>query len=242
MPTFRHTSIVLAFNFERCRLDFMRTVFYSTLCLSNREQIFFRSVLVMYNTRDNATWKQNDTEAGVLVVGKDATPEQMLSIPNNIRVILSFNTEIQKNSCDIFYASTPIKATELIEKIYMAESALLGVQSEPEPVVKNVESQEDISQKVRLLQWPKTEILKQDKAYPVLSTLLSKCAMTLEELSAISTKPEEVCHAFIEQIINSGDAEHVTAVMTPSKVIEKKAAPKKSLLDRIRISLGLFQK
>lgn len=242
MLIFKHAYSVLAFYFERCRLDFMQTVFYSTLCLSNREQIFFRSVLVMYNTRDNATWEQNDTEAKVLVVGKDTNSEQMLSISNNIRVILSFNTEIQKNGCNVFYASTPIKATELIEKIHLAEQALSGLSTESDNVTANIDQVVDISQKVRLLKWPKAEVLQNDKTYPILSTLLSKCAMTLEELAAISAKPEDVCQAFILQIINSGDAEYVTATMIPAKTVERKTAPKKSLLDRIRISLGLSQK
>lgn len=220
----------------------MQTVLYSTLCLSNREQIFLRSVLVMYNTRDNATWEPCETGGDVLIIGKDTTPEQILSIASSIKAILSFNTEIQKKSCDIFYVGTPIKATELIEKINMAENAISGVDNHVEPEQSVQTTVEHVSQKVRLLKWPKAEVLKKNTAYPVLSTLLSKCAMTLEELSAISSKPEDICSAFIEQIISSGDAEYVTATITPSKAVEKKAAPKKSLLDRIRTSLGIFQK
>lgn len=195
----------------------------------------------MYNTRNNARWEQSSTNTTVLIVGKEISPEQLLAIPNTVSVILSFNDEIQKIGYKIFYVGTPIKATELIEKIYMAENASLkpeevrGTPSLVDPIAH-------VSQKVRLLQWPKAEILKKNSDYPVLSTLLSKCAMTLKELAAISTKPEEVCHTFIAQIINNGDAEYVTATIVPSKTIERKPAPKRSLLDRIRISLGIFQK
>lgn len=214
----------------------MQTVRYSTLSLTNREQIFLQSVLVMYNTRGNASWNRDDSESDVLIIGRDAIPEEVSDSPATIKVALSLNLEVQKQGCKILYVGSPIKATELIDKINEAENVLKQLNDG-----SYNPSSENVSNPVRLFQWPKAEVVAKNSIYPILAALLTKRAMALEELASISRKPEDICRTFIEQVIDSGDAEYI-AVTPTIETPEVSPAPKRGLLDRIRAGLGLFQK
>lgn len=209
---------------------------YSTLSLTSRERIFLHSILVMYNTRGNASWIQDDTQYDVLVIGKDATNEQVLAIPEHIEVALSFNIDIQKKNCKIFYIASPIKATELIDKISLAEKALKRLDN------SNYKAQEIPTNRVVLLQWPRAEVIAVNNVYPILSAILSKRAMTLQELADISKKPEDICYSFIKQVLDSGDAAYL-AEDTAQKVEQPMTSnvAKRGFLDRIRASLGLLK-
>ncbi|UYZ82870.1 hypothetical protein MTZ49_09620 [Entomomonas sp. E2T0] len=209
---------------------------YSTLSLTSRERIFLHSILVMYNTRGNASWTQDDTQYDILIIGKEATKEQVLAIPEHVEVALSFNIDIQRKNCKIFYIASPIKATELIDKISQAESALKGLDN------GDYKAQEMPSNRVVLLQWPRAEVLATNNVYPILSALLSKRAMTLQELADISRKPEDICYSFIAQVLDSGDAAYLAEdAMQKLEQPKTSDAPKRGFLDRIRAGLGLLK-
>ena len=209
---------------------------YSTLSLTSRERIFLHSILVMYNTRGNASWTQDDAQYDIVVIGKEATDEQVAAIPEHIEVALSFNIDIQKNNCKIFYIASPIKATELIEKISQAEKALKSLDNSDQ------KAQQISSKRVVLLQWPKAEVIAVNNVYPTLSAILSKRAMTLQELADISRKPQDICNSFIKQVIDSGAAAYLAEdAMQPVEQPKTSHVPKRGLLDRIRASLGLLK-
>lgn len=220
----------------------MATIQYSTSSLTNRDYIFLQSIIVIYNSRGNAKWMYNEEDSELLIVGKDADNAIFLTIPDNIKVILSLGTKIHNADCHIIYVDSPLRATNLIEKLKEAEDAL---QNATKQSIKTNNITSNNSKKLKLLRWPTTEITTQNMAYPILSALLSKRPMDLAELTNISKKPEDICRYFIELIVDAGCAEYITSSTTHSPSLDntrsnEDISNKRGLLDKIRNRLGLF--
>lgn len=223
----------------------MQAVNYSTLSLNNREQIFLKSVLIIHNGRSDCFWSENNSEFDVLIVGRDA--DQPIKIDAHVKAVLAFSTEIQQDHPHIYTLASPVKATELVEHFKSIESILKdpSTQTYAVSVVDTAISPSielETSQKFRLLRWPRAELLAKDKTFTILAALLSKGAMSLDELVAISGKPKEICDTFLKMLISSDDIESIDIAVLATPQIEKKAPVQKSLLDKIRSRLGIFQK
>lgn len=224
----------------------MKTIKYATLALSERDQIFLKSIIAIYNTRGNANWEKLETGQLIdaLFVGKGADKRQFLKVSRNINIVISLDDNIAKEHGHTIYLNPPLRATELIEKLKQVENIFKQASIKP---VKASKVNQTVN-KLRLLQWPKAELISQDAAYRVLSALLSRRAMSLHELTAISKKSEEVCKAFIDSLITAGCAEYIVASSSSDNTInsslnrEPVSASKKGLLDKIRTKLGLFRR
>lgn len=228
----------------------MKTVYYSTLFLTNRDRrdhVFLQSIIVLYNSvynsRGNAKWVNSEVDSDLLVIGKDTDSNVLTFIPNNIRVILSLSSEFRHEDCHIIYIDTPLKVTNLIDKFKAAEDILVQFSSQPS---NNNNVLLNNSKKLKLLQWPAAEIIAKHTAYPILSALLSKRPMGFEELVNLSKKSEEFCRRFVDLIVNAGFAEYITIISTDGSItqnnsyVNAETSSKRSLLDRIRSRLGLF--
>lgn len=135
----------------------MKTVYYSTLSLSNRDHIFLQSIIVLYNSRGNAKWVSSDgIDSNLLVVGKDTDSDALQVIPNNIKVVLSFNNDFCNDNYHIIYVETPLKATSLIDKLKTVEDVLTQLSNQS---IKNNNVISNNSKKLKLLQWPTAEII-----------------------------------------------------------------------------------
>lgn len=81
-------------------------------------------------------------------------------------------------------------------------------------------------------------------AYPILSALLSKRPMGVEELVSISRKSEEICRCFVDLVVNAGCAEYISinssVTQNNEHVNAADVSSKRGLLDKIRNRLGLF--
>lgn len=88
------------------------------------------------------------------------------------------------------------------------------------------------------MRWPSAAILAQHVAYPILAALLSKQAMTVSELAKFSKNTPEICDKFLNLIVTNNDAEYTHTIDIGKKIPTKKIF-RKSLLDKIKVRLGL---
>lgn len=224
----------------------MPSVNYSTLSLNNREQIFLKSVLIIHNGRSDYSWSENNSEFEVLIVGRDA--DQPITIEPQVKAILSFNPNIERQHRHIYPLASPVKATEMIERFKQIEG-ILQEGTTLQSVVDQVDNPPAMpmvdlktSKKFRLLRWPRAELLEQNRVFFILAAILGKGAMSLDELVAVSGKPKELCDGFLNVLVNSGDVESIDIAILTEPQVAKKPAVQKSLLDKIRSRLGIFQK
>ncbi len=55
----------------------MNKILYSINSLSYREEIFFRSIIVLHKSSNHKIWKRDDKNFDVLIVGKEFNPSNL---------------------------------------------------------------------------------------------------------------------------------------------------------------------
>lgn len=208
----------------------MNKILYSINSLSYREEIFFRSIIVLHKSSNHKIWKRDDKNFDVLIVGKEFNPSNLYLSPKTT-VIISMAAElVECKNIHKINLTSPIKATELIKSIGHAELLLSRSSIAVDTILED--------RKVKLLRWPSAAILAQHVAYPILAALLSKQAMTVNELAKFSKNTPEICDKFLNLIVTNNDAEYTHTIDIGKKIPTKKNF-RKSLLDKIKVRLGL---
>ncbi|UYZ84013.1 hypothetical protein MTZ49_15700 [Entomomonas sp. E2T0] len=129
----------------------------------------------------------------------------------------------------------------------------LAVTEEPvKPVVVEsieVEEVNEFSKRIKLLRWPKSEVIQRHPGNAILASMVINVPMSVEDMAKQSDLPLAVCQRFMDAVVESKVAEYVDLIEEKlDEPVVKEEPPKeevsqrKGILYRIRAALGLLRK
>lgn len=129
------------------------------------------------------------------------------------------------------------------EQVAVKEEAVKPV------VVETIEEVNEFSKRIKLLRWPKSEVIQRHPGNAILASMVINVPMSVEDMAKQSDLPLAVCQRFMDAVIESKVAEYVDLIEEKvDQPIVKEEPPKeevsqrKGILYRIRAALGLLRK
>lgn len=222
-----------------------KSLSYTTVHLSHRNEVLLKSVIALYNLRNRVTWRyRQSSRADLVVVGDNLEgvdlDREILSRLTPRQVVLSLGSRIRATSERMLYVEPPLRAGDVVKQIEQAEAYLQRVLSESADGGFDSDEEADLRlhDKVRLLRWPSAELLREHWDFIRLATMMTHRSMSAADLTRRSKQPEALCQHFIQVVLGSGCAEYVNE----ARPDEEKAPDSrlKGLFSKIRMKLGLF--
>lgn len=223
-----------------------RLLSYTTVYLSHRNEVLLKSVIALYNMRNQTVWHhQKSLDADLVVVGDDLgevdLDRELLSRLKPSQVVLSLGARIRATSDRMLFVEPPMRAGDVVARIELAEKYLLRVLQEGTQEEAHHDGDDGFSdrRKVKLVRWPSAELLREHWDYIRLATMMTNRAVSVIELMRRSRQSDGVCRHFIQGALRSGCAEYVSAE-TQTAAEGPENVGLKGLFMKIRQRLGLF--
>ena len=172
-------------------------------------------------------------------------PEVSLS-PTTEKIIKDSETELSLTESKV-EDETSVSVTITQEKLTIPDSPNI--------------SETDQLKRIKLLRWPKSEIIQRHPGNAILASMVINIPMSVSDMAKQSDLPIQICQRFVDAIIESNVAEYVDdipnstdaskpenndASKLENKVEEVKkveeVSKRKGILYRIRAALGLLRK
>jgi hypothetical protein len=98
------------------------------------------------------------------------------------------------------------------------------------------------AERFRLRKWPPQEVVRNDAVRVRMATMLSRRALSVDELAGLSRQPADRCVAFVQTLRSLGLLEVDAAAAAPSTeapVRKPSIAAQRTLVDSLRRRLGI---
>lgn len=121
-------------------------------------------------------------------------------------------------------------------------------QNKVEDSVENSQIQaEDKSPRIKLLRWPKADLIQQHPGNAILASMVINMPMSVNDMAKQSDLPVSVCQRFFDAVVSVNVAEYVDQVISGSEAVRDQPiktdpSKRKGILYRIRAALGLVRK
>lgn len=129
------------------------------------------------------------------------------------------------------------------------EQAMQQPASNQPQVAEQNEAENETSKRIKLLRWPKSEIIQRHPGNAILASMVINVPMSVEDMAKQSDLPLAVCQRFMDAVIESKVAECVDQVVEekvepviPQEEEKEEVSQRKGILYRIRAALGLLRK
>lgn len=129
------------------------------------------------------------------------------------------------------------------------EQAMQHPASNQAQVAEQNEADSETSKRIKLLRWPKSEIIQRHPGNAILASMVINVPMSVEDMAKQSDLPLAVCQRFMDAVIESKVAECVDQVVeekvepvVPQEEQKEEVSQRKGILYRIRAALGLLRK
>ncbi|WP_028876799.1 hypothetical protein [Teredinibacter turnerae] len=174
-------------------------------------------VQTLFRTSDrlNGTWQLTDQgECDVLIAEPERTDFSPL-IAKQSTVILHIARK--GHSSDKLYFQRPFNAEVFITTLLSIQQSFSLTPNhskapQPEPIkaeLQNIDS-------YKLQRWPTSKLLGLNPDYALLAAYLNRTPKTLQQLIALSGKPNDFCAGFIELLQDQGYITKATAAIVPN--------------------------
>ncbi|AZS50858.1 hypothetical protein DM558_08715 [Entomomonas moraniae] len=117
-----------------------------------------------------------------------------------------------------------------------------------EDLIENLPIQaEDKSPRIKLLRWPKADLIQQHPGNAILASMVINMPMSVSDMAKQSDLPVSVCQRFFDAVVSVNVAEYVDQIVSNSEdvsdqPINTNTSKRKGILYRIRAALGLVRK
>lgn len=148
------------------------------------------------------------------------------------------DTSLDNNVAESNTTEVPEPKEEKREKVEEVEKV---------DVVKVVEESSFItetSRRIKLLRWPKSEIIQRHPGNAILASMVINIPMSVEDMAKQSDLPLQICQNFVDAVIKTNVAQYIDDVENNAAADKKEEeeSPRKGILYRIRAALGLLRK
>lgn len=206
-------------------------------CLPAAEVALIRSLIRLYSHAPSFCWRFVEAGPcdvlivdGGLLVSDPQSDEARRRAPGALRVVRGRCGDVADT------LQRPIRADQL--RTWLERKAIELLKSPAAPT-----GAADRPLRFRLRRWPSAALLGEDPQRIRLAALLSRRALAVRELSAISQWPTEHCQAFVDALHQAGLLQiHDTGVASPAPAPVRPAHPAsfaEGLVAGIRRRLGL---
>ncbi len=223
------------------------TFSYAVIYANPRDAILLKSVIALYNMKEKAQWRPTDPLTADLVVlgdgiAQDVAEREILANLKPSQVVLSLGQPIRATSQRMLNVDQPLKAGDVVTRLEQAEAFLRRVSDVNSNGYREATSGETVpySARVRLIRWPNAALLRKHWDYLRMATILVNHPMSIPELAERSRESEALCSSFLTDVIRSGHGECLDKPEPPVKKSVDSPHGFKSLLQRVRIKLGLL--
>lgn len=106
---------------------------------------------------------------------------------------------------------------------------------------------EDKSPRIKLLRWPKADLIQQHPGNAILASMVINVPMSVNDMAKQSDLPLSVCQRFFDAVVAANVAEYVDQVVSDSEQmidqpVKTNTPKRKGIFYRIRAALGLVRK
>lgn len=197
-------------------------------------------VQTLFRTSDrlNGTWQLTDQgDCDVLIAEPDRTDFSPFTAKQST-VILRIARK--GHSSDKLYFQRPFNAEAFISTLISIQESFSRARYQP--AAKQLERTQGEPQNIdsyKLHRWPTSKLLGLNPDYALLAAYLNRTPKTLQQLIALSGKPQDLCAGFIELLQDQGYITKATASIVPiSPAIAASSNRRAGFLAQLKHRLG----